>query len=196
MATAFDNEEYLRAWKEEGVFPRIHRDMFNLFSSTFECNSVLDMCSCTGLLGTHIMEYHKIPAFGLEGNETWLARADKWGITLPTLRCWIGPETLDEVVDFIKDNKINGMVARRCLAELFAYDSNFKLMKKPDMVWAKKLTTAFVDAGIKEIWMEGGKPMKNPETHPVPNTDAGIKCFAPAYRVSERLNECVYMVAN
>lgn len=195
MATAFDNEEYLIAWREKRQYPRIHRDIFNLFSSTFECTSVLDMCSCTGLLGTHIAEFHKIPAVGLEGNVEWIDRGRKWGITLPTLQCWIGPKTLDIVIEWLEKNKVDGIVARRCLAELFAYDENMKLRKTPDYDWAKVLTGTFREVGIREIWIEGGKPMKKPETHPVPNTIAGIKCFEPNYKPVEWLNECAYLVA-
>lgn len=195
MATSFDNEDYLIAWKEKGAFPKIHQDIFNLFSFTYECTSVLDMCSCTGLLGTHIMESHGLPCVGLEGDDRWLDRAKKYEIPLPTLEIWLSPDTLPEIINFIKDNKVNGIVARRCLAELFAYDENFKLMKKPNMEWAGELTRAFSDAGVKEIWIEGGRPMKNPESHPVPNTNEGIKCFAPAYKMVERFREVAYLVA-
>lgn len=196
MATAFSKESYLKDWKERQIFPRIHDDMFRLFSSTFTCSSVLDMCSCTGLLGVRIRDFHGVPVVGLEGNLEWIDRGKKWGVDIETLNCWIGPKTLPVVDDFMKQHKVDGIVARRCLAELFGYGPDGKLRKGgPDYEWAETLTKRWVQLGVKEIWIEGGKPMRNPESHPVPNTDIGITCFSPAYELAERYRECAYLIA-
>lgn len=197
MGTAFENEQYLIDWKEKGIYPKIHEDMFTLFSTTFECDSVLDMCCCTGLLGTHVNEFYGIPVVGLEGNPTWIERGRKHGVSIPILEIWISKETLPEILEFIKENKVNGMLARRCMAELFAYDKpNGKILMEPDMEWAKFLTESFVEAGIKEVWMEGGRPHSNTDIHPCPTTATGIKFWEPAYKVSEWHRQCVYMVAS
>lgn len=190
----FSDEEYLRAWKQDGVWPKIHDSMFTLFSSTFESKSVCDICCCTGLLGQHIKDTHGIKVCAIEGDKAWVERGKLWGTNVPTLNEWILPETLPTVLMWLKDHEVTGLVARRCISELFGSDIKGKHLKAPNYVWAERLTAALVAAGIREIWLEG-RANQGRSVHPIPSTDAEAKCFESGFKISDRYRDAAYLTA-
>lgn len=189
----FSDEEYLRAWKEDKIFPKIHQRIFDLFSMTFEAESVIDLCCCTGLIGQHIKEMHGINVVGVEGDPNWIERGKKWGIELPIYELWITPDTLATFLDIIKKEKVTGIVARRCISELFGNDEKGRRLKSPNWPWAEQFSEKILNAGITELWFEG-RADQGRSVHPIPGTDEEIQCFSSKYKLAERYQTCAYMI--
>lgn len=190
----FSDEEYLRAWKEEGVYPKIHDKIYQLFATTCESDSVLDLCACTGLLGQRIQDKMGLNVVAVEGDPAWIERGKRWGTNIPTLEVWVLPNTLKTFTDWIRSNEVTGIVARRCISELFGNDAKGRPLKAPDFVWSKVFTDAILDAGIKEIWLEG-RADQGRSVHPVPDTETEAKCFFSGFKLDETYKTCAYLTA-
>jgi hypothetical protein len=115
----FHDESYLKDWSENGRFPAIHDDIFQLFAQTHESESVIDLCCCTGLLGQRVHEVLGVKVCGLEGNRRWIERGCKWGIQYPIIELMVKAPTLPQLSDWLKKNDVTGLLARRCVSELF-----------------------------------------------------------------------------
>lgn len=188
----FSDEEYLRAWKEEGNYPKIHDTLYTLFASTYQSKTVMDLCSCTGLLGQRIKDVNKINVVSVEGDPAWIARGNKWGTNVPVLELWILPETLPRFTQFIEDNEVTGICARRCISEIFGNDAKGRHLKSPNWEWAETFTKAILNAGIKEIWIEG-RANQGRSTHCIPDTATEARCFGSRFKIEEEYRTCAYL---
>lgn len=188
MGIRYNDESHLQKWTDLGTFPRIHDDIFTLFMQTFEADSVLDLCCAIGILGTRIHEKAGISVCGVELLEKNITRAKKWGIPIPILELSIEPATLDEFTRWIRDNEVTGIVARRCISELFGNTPDNRV----DWEWANLWTNAVADAGVKEIWIEG-RADQGRSVHPIPDTATEIKCLASRFTPSETYKNSAYL---
>lgn len=188
MGTRYNDESYLQNWQNKDVFPRIHDDIFTLFMQTFESESVLDLCCAIGILGTRIHEKAGIDVCGVELLEKNILRAKKWGVPIEILQLSIEPSTLPTFTDWIKVNNVTGIVARRCISELFGNTPDGKV----DWEWTKLWTNAVADAGVEEIWIEG-RADQGRSVHPIPDTKTEIQCLSERYDVDERFKNCAYL---
>lgn len=188
----FSDEEYLRDWKDNGIFPKIHNNIFNLVASTCESETVLDLCACTGLIGQRLQDKLGLKVVAIEGDPAWVERGAKWGTNIPTLNIWVLPDTLPKVLDWITKNQVTGIVARRCISELFGNDSKGKHLATPNWLWAAEFTEAIVDAGVRELWLEG-RADQGRSTHCIPDTETEIKCFSSHFKPYEWYGKCAYL---
>jgi hypothetical protein len=189
MGTRYNAESYLEAWTDKGVYPKIHDPVFNLFMTTFESESVLDLCCATGMLGTRINEKAGIQVCGVEWLEKNIRRARKYGVSIPIREMKIERETLNDFVDWIKKNEVTGIVARRCISELFGNTPTNTI----DWEWAELWTNAVADAGVKEFWIEG-RADQGRSVHCIPDTETEIECLSFRYTVSEVQGKTAYLV--
>jgi hypothetical protein len=188
MGIRYNDESYLAAWRDEGKFPRIHDNIFTLFMQTFEADSVIDMCCATGLLGTRISEKTGIDVVGVELLEKNIVRAKKFGVEMEFFQMFIERRTLPAFVNLIKERKATGIVARRCISELFGNTPD----QTVDWEWSRIWSAAVAEAGIKEIWIEG-RADQGRSVHPVPDTATEIRCLESRYYVDETLKGCAYL---
>lgn len=188
----FSDEEYLRAWKEDGVWPKIHSTIYTLFSSTYEGRSFLDLCCCTGLIGQHIQDVNKAKVVAVEGDPAWIQRGKKWGIDVPVFELWVLPHTLRSFISFIEQNEVTGIVARRCISEIFGNDEKGRHLKTPNWDWAATFTSAILEAGVNEIWIEG-RADQGRSTHCIPDTETEAKCFSTGFKVTDRYKTAAYL---
>lgn len=192
MFLRFSDEEYLRAWSEEGLYPKIHNIIYTLFSSTHEAESVVDLCCCTGLLGQHIKDVNNVSVVAVEGDEAWIERGKKWGTNVETLNLWVLPNTLEVFTSFLKEHKVTGITARRCISEIFGNDDKGRHLKEPNWAWAKIFTDAIIGAGVNEIWIEG-RANQGRSTHCIPDTPTEAKCFSSGFKITEEYKTATYL---
>lgn len=188
MGIRYNDESHLKNWKEEGSFPKIHDDIFTLFMQTFESDSVLDLCCAIGILGTRIHEKAGVDVCGVELLEKNIDRARTWGVPVEIKQLSIERATLPTFVAWLKHNEVTGIVARRCLSELFGNTPD----EKVDWEWTKIWTGAAADAGVKEIWIEG-RADQGRSVHPIPDTATEIKCLSSRYDVRETYKNTAYL---
>ena len=85
----FSDKEYLEDWRDNGVFPKIHNDIYTLFGTTWMNDSVCDLCCSTGLLGQRVKEGFGLDVCSIEGDLKWIERGRKYGINIPCLNLYI-----------------------------------------------------------------------------------------------------------
>lgn len=188
MGIRYNDESHLEKWANQGVYPRIHDDIFTLFMQTFESDSVLDLCCAIGILGTRIHEKAGIKVCGVELLEKNITRAKNWGVPIEIKELSIERSTIPEFVEWIKKNEVTGIVARRCISELFGNNPDNKV----DWEWTEIWTGAVADAGVKEIWIEG-RADQGRSVHPIPDTLTEIKCLSSRYNVREFYKNTAYL---
>lgn len=184
----FNDPGHLEAWKNEGRFPKIHDDIFALFSTTFEAESVLDLCCSIGLIGQHIHEAYGIPVCRVDGDEKALALSESYGVALPTLHTKVEPATLPAIVTFIRAAQVTGITARRCIAELFGHEASDVV----EYEWGDAFSAAVQEAGVTEMWIEG-HARTSVATHSIPTTEGEIAVLGDRWVVDERLREAAYL---
>ena len=188
MGIRYNDESHLRTWKDEGKFPRIHDDIFTLFMQTFEAESVIDLCCAIGILGTRIHEKAGVEVCGVELLEKNITRAQKWGVPIPIRQLSIERATLVSFTDIIRERGATGIVARRCISELFGNTPDNRV----DWEWANLWTEAVADAGVTEIWIEG-RADQGRSVHPIPDTATEVKCLSSRFSVEETHRNCAYL---
>lgn len=189
MGTRFNDVSYLQKWSNGRGYPRIHNDIFELFMRTFESESVMDLCCATGLLGTRINEKLGLDVCAVEAEQKNIDRGREWGISIPILHLFIERQTLPQFVQWIESNNVTGIVARRCISELFGNTPDNKV----DWEWAEIWTNAIANAGVKEVWLQG-RADQGRSVHCIPDTETEVKCLSTRYTVSETLKETAYLV--
>jgi hypothetical protein len=144
---------------------------------------VLDLCGSTGLLSRRFISAG-IPAVGVEGEQESVEKG-VWGEDQPVKHMWITPETVWSIADWMKEHKVNTVVARRCISELIPV---FPVLGE-----------VFIAGGAKEMFLEGRQRVAKP-THPCPDIEHEIMPFIgewegckPTWKLVHRYKECAHL---
>lgn len=151
----FNAPEYLEAWKANGLYPRIHKNIFNLITEHGQGGKMLDLCCSTGLLGLQVNDTGKYDTIGLDSDKTAIAFAKHLGNPMPIYEMKIDRTNLDAFMDIIKLEGITAIAARRCIPELFGDDLPCGI------TWI----TGIAEFGVEEIFLEGRVKTKNAVNH-------------------------------
>lgn len=188
MGRRFNDTSYLEQWKKDRTYPSIHSNIFNLISSTVESTSIVDICCSTGLLGQHVSDLG-LDVFGVEYSETSIANAKKYGIEMPIYQMHIDRSSINDLCKLISENGATGLLARRCLSELFVARDGESI----DFDWANIFSQKIIKAGIKEVWIEG-RADQGRSTHPIPDTETEIKCLEGFFKVVDKYKKCAKLM--
>lgn len=179
----FDSQERIDLWRSTGKFPQIHDTLFNYVISRMNGDVVLDLCGSTGLLSRRFISAG-IPAVGVEGEKESVEKG-VWGEDQPVKHMWITPETVWSIADWMKEHKVNTVVARRCISELIPV---FPVLGE-----------VFIAGGAKEMFLEGRQRVAKP-THPCPDIEHEIMPFVgewegckPTWKLVHRYKECAHL---
>lgn len=115
----FDSQEHLDAFKKLGRFPGIHDDFERMFVEEARVRRWVDLCCNTGLLGERLRRRHGVYVCGIEGDADAVQRGTEAGIAYERLLTRIDSSTLPTVLLWLKERRVEGVAARRCLSELF-----------------------------------------------------------------------------
>lgn len=179
----FDSQERIDLWRSTGKFPQIHDTLFNYVISRMNGDVVLDLCGSTGLLSRRFISAG-IPAVGVEGEKESVEKG-VWGDDQPVKHMWITPDTVWSIADWMKEHKVNTVVARRCISELIPV---FPVLGE-----------VFIAGGAKEMFLEGRQRVAKP-THPCPDIEHEIMPFIgewdgckPTWKLVHRYKECAHL---
>lgn len=147
----FDSAEHLYDWQRTGRFPRIHDDIYNLIRSEVSPSDgdVLDLGASTGLLARRLA-HAGYAARAIEADEVAIAAgkaAGTYGVRVPVRQWLLTSSDMVPFWDFLVENNIQTVVARRVLPELD--DSGVT----PEM-----LGEALSNGGVKHLFLEGRAP--------------------------------------
>jgi hypothetical protein len=148
----FNSVEHLEHWKKTGQFPAIHNDIFFAVMNWGNSDKYLDLCCSFGLLGERVRK--KMPGvdvYGVDADATAIQQAQDAGITMSITHMKITAETLPELVDFIREQGISGILARRAFPELFG----------DDLALGRHFGRQLRSVGVHEVFLEGRAPTKN-----------------------------------
>lgn len=180
--TRFADQKYIDEYKEKGIFPKIHDDIFNLVSGTAMRDVTMDLGSCTGLLSVRLAGV--MPAvIGLEGNRNYVKRSVEHDrVKIENL--YVTAENLAAIEKIIKDNKVRIVVARRVLPEI-AETGGIQLVKD--------MAKMFHAAHVEEIFIEGRKASKN-ATNPLSDMMKEAKALSEYYQPLMKHKNCLGLV--
>lgn len=119
----FNSEKYLIDYKNKGLFPKIHDNIFNSVVSLKLDSNIVDLCCCYGLLAERLNNIG-LNTIGIEKNNTYKILSEKYGIKSKIYYLDI-INRMPSIMDIIKNHDIKTVVARRCFPELFS--KNFKM---------------------------------------------------------------------
>lgn len=180
----FDDEFYLQDYKR-GNFPKIHDRIFQLISSRMMGNSCVDLCGNSGLLGQRVIDILGEPCILIEGSQSAIDMATKYQTSIPKHQLVIKKGTYGVIDKLIRENKINVLIARRCISELFTSVTD------PDRHdWANMLHAA----GVREVFLQG-RAVTVKATHPIPSVAEEIQCFPDRYKVVYQQGQLAYLKA-
>jgi SAM-dependent methyltransferase len=182
----FNSPEHLDVWRAIGRFPSIHDALYQLIAEQSDGKGFLDLCCSTGLLGQRILKGIKgARVYGVDADIKALDAAVVAGITYPMLKLTLMPAMIETFLAHVRDNRIDVLVARRCMPELFGSDRAFGL--------------AFVEgiakAGVKEVFLQGRVPTVK-AVNQLASIQQEIALFASRYTVIAQKNDCAALSLN
>lgn len=169
----FDDDKYIKQFKENQIYPKIHDDIFHLASNT-EGNNVLDIGCCYGLLSHRLSK--KFNVTGIEANEHYCEKA----IYNNIINMKINYETLSEFKDILLDHKIDIVVCRRVIPEL--YDCGGETL-------IRKIEKTLYECNVKYIILEGRTVSKR-SVHKLKSIDNEIEILSNDYFLDKKYKRC------
>jgi len=177
----FNDEYYLKAWKENNEYPKIHRKLFELIKERVTGDSFIDVCGCHGLLGQHLLELGS--AVMCDADTKTIKMGKDYGLTLKQYEIKITENTYPEFSQILTTNSVNVLVARRCFSEIFA--------PIPKDHWPT-FAQLIKDAGVKEVFLQGRAVSKN-HTHPLYSVVQEIEVIDSQYEVQYQEGQHAYL---
>lgn len=183
----FNSEEYLTNWRAKGQFPKIHDALFNMIAAEALGTSGLDLCCSTGMLGTRLIEKLGWRCVGVDADKDAIALSESFGLPMPIRNMVIDDQTLPELVGLLERNRVEVLVARRCLCDVFCPSRS-----GDPGGFGFRFVDALAGAGIRECFVQGMANVGR-STHPIPNIDAEVAFFTGRYRVVRKVGEVAYL---
>lgn len=142
MRTMFNDEKYLQEYRERGVFPKIHNEIYTAIIQNIEDRgvTVFDLGSCTGLLSLRLARKFK-HVLGIEASKADIERS----ITAPNVTYHFGKVTAETMEVHLAEWSPKVIVARRVFPEI----------ANGDVMVIRKLNHLFVKYGVEYIAIEG-----------------------------------------
>ena len=166
----FSSVSHLDSWKRTGAFPEIHLPLCTFVAENASGVRMLDLCACYGLLGARLKRLIGVDVWAVEGNPSFIAAAQAAGVPVAMIQLRITRDTLPQLADIITGNRIQTVVARRALPELWGNDL------EGGMVFAEMLR----NCGVEEVFIEGR--VKTPgAVNSLPTVAEEIKLLSPSF---------------
>lgn len=178
----FNDEQHIKDYKNRGVYPRIHGDIFSL-DKHIPASNVLDIGCSTGLLTARLADKHK-KVVGIDSDKKALQQAreiKKRNVALYEGK--INEQTVNEVEQILKDHNINVIYARRVLPELTDVGG---------LSLIETLVTMFYTQKVKYVVLEG-RQRRRSATHVMKDIDKEISRFVGLYKPIKRYKECAIL---
>lgn len=164
----YDSTNYLQDYQQDHTFPRIHDEMFHLVNQYRRgCTSALDLCCSTGLLGQRIIDVLKMPCVGVEGFVASSREGADYGVGMQVYELRVTPATLPAFITIVKDHKVDMLVARRAVSEVF---------KTADDPFGDVFVTELLAAGVHTVVLQG-RAISTRSVHPMKSIDEEMAAF-------------------
>ena len=155
----FDAQRLVDAWADSGTWPGIHQPILTMIREVCpRRESLCDLGSSTGLLARHLHDLgYRVCAVEQPGSA--LTRGIQAGVydPVPYLGVRIVPAALPVLAEWLQQNQVTTLVARRVFPELWdALGAD---------TWPQ-LPALLLDAGVRRIVLEGRVPSGR-TTHPL-----------------------------
>lgn len=171
----FDAPEYVQAWEADHTrYPAIHNAMADATTRvTAPGERVLDLGCSTGLLGRQMADRGRVVA-ALDAD----ARAITIGVGagvfegIPVLRARLAPNSVNEVLGWIKTHRPSTVMARRIFPEL---------SDALGLDGLGRFAAALAQQGVSQIILEGRMP-SNRMTHPLCTADLEVAALSGSWQ--------------
>lgn len=184
----YDAPELVRDWEESGAYPKIHDAIYGWAREILppRCGMVLDLCSSTGLLARRLARAgYRTCAVTMPGPALDLGRDAGVYEHTPVLGLKIEPSTLPALDEWIRDQQVRVIVARRALPELWDALGSARDVQIMAEMWA--------DAGVRHILLEGRANVGR-STHPLRSVRGEAWALGPRWRCVEERGALAYLV--
>ena len=177
----FNDEIYLKQYYELKQFPKIHDDIFYLCQKLKGKHTAIDLGCCFGLLAKRLLfVFDKV--IGIESNTNYLEKA----INCSKIKYYnieVNMKTLSQLEQIIKKYKVDILVARRVIPELYETGGE-------ELLYFFKKT--IYNSGINYIVLEGRKSNAN-AVNPLSTIEKEVKVFLDLYEIQEQYRNCILL---
>lgn len=186
----YDAVDHVARWAQLGRWPQIHTRLVDLVEQTAEDGAVLlDLCSSTGLLGQQLVDRAGLDVVAIEADGGAIEVGRAHGITVSTVQMTLHPGSLDGFADVVRSHGVTGIVARRCLPELFATDFAGRNLSTVNRPFARAWLDLIHSLGVDTLWIEG-RARTVDATNPLATIGAEIELVSSHYFVVDREGPC------
>lgn len=173
----FSSDEHLTRYLEAGTFPEIHRPMVEAVQwACADDARFLDLGACFGLLGAAVSALRRgAMVIGVERSATAIEQAQRYGVPCQLVRFHVERDTLPELGRLIRKFKLNTIIARRVMPELWG----------DDLAGGRLFARTIKDAGIRQVLLEGRRA-SGAAKNPLSTVELEAALLAPHYREAGR----------
>ena len=178
----YNSLEHLKKWKQTKQYPQIHNKIYTLVENYLTGNSVLDLCCSTGLLGHRVKHHLGIEAIGLDADHKAIVASQEHH-NLKIIPYKIEPQNMSGLFAIISQYKIDTLIARRCIPEIFG----------ENILAGHYFSAMLAKANVKQIFLQGRVLTKN-STHPLKSVACEVDLFKKDYLVFRAYKDvaCLY----
>lgn len=181
----YDAIEHLEAWQANGRFPKIHDAITDMAMASLRGRRILDLGCSYGLLGTRLRQNGLADVVvGVDASLDVLSDALRAGIPIMARPLRVTRESLPQLLAWVREHKLDAIVARRILPELFGND----------LETGRLFGHLVARAGIKEMIIEGRVISPNAK-NPLQSIDQEVKMLVESFREVKRAGAVSYLVA-
>lgn len=179
----FDSVEHLEAWRDLGVYPKIHDAVAGAIVTFMQGSRILDLGCSYGLLAQRIMaQLGTQAAVGVDSDAKAIRLAEAAGIGVTLYRMRIAGDTLPQLVRIVKRHDIDVIAARRILPELFG----------DDLELGRAFAREMAAAGVREMFIEG-RVVSESSVNALRSIDEEVALVAGSFREDRRIAAVSYV---
>jgi trans-aconitate methyltransferase len=181
----FGSAEHLDAWRAYGAYPRIHDAIFRVIITEMMGTRVLDLGCCYGLLAQRVLRQAGIKlAIGVDADAKAISAGAAAGIGAELLSLEVNEASLPQLIAMVTRHKIDVLIARRVLPELFG--------GHPEL--GRRFATEMRGAGIREVFLEG-RVATAKAVNPLSSIEAEVEMLSAGFREVQRVGAVSYLRA-
>lgn len=173
----FSSDEHLTRYLETGVFPDIHRPMVEAVQWACPADArFIDLGACFGLLGAAVLTLRPGAfAIGVERSARAIEDGQRAGVPMQCIRLDVRRETLPDLVALVRRFRVNTILARRVLPELWG----------EDIEGGRMFAQSMRGAGVRQVIIEGRKAVASARNN-LASVELEAAIMRPHYREAGR----------